>query len=86
MKYFSASSLRLLALPALISAGPLVSRNTGLIPNDVFNTIQFFEQYAAAVYCSENFQGITGGKVRCKAGNCNDVERDDTQIIRKFFR
>jgi hypothetical protein len=86
MRLLPASSLGLLAFSGLISAGPVVPRNTDAIPNGIFNTIRFLEQYAAAAYCSENFRGDPRGPVRCKAGNCLDVERDDTQIVRKFDR
>jgi hypothetical protein len=85
MKSLAALSLMLLALPALISAGPLIARNADAIDPTTFNTIRFLEQYAAAAYCAENFQGTVGKPLRCRAGNCNDVQNDETQIIRPIF-
>jgi hypothetical protein len=85
MKSPSAFSLELLALPSLISAGLLVPRDTDAIPDITFNKTKFLERYVAAAYCSENFQGVYGLPLWCKASNCCDVEKDDTQIIRSFF-
>jgi hypothetical protein len=86
MKFSFALSLGLLALPTSISAGPLVPRNTDLIDDTTFNTIKFLEQYAAAAYCSENFQGTVGRPLSCKAGNCKDVQNDVTEIVNSFFK
>ena len=42
------------------------------------------EQYAAAAYCSVNYNGIPNMKVTCSSGNCPMVEADATDTLTEF--
>lgn len=42
------------------------------------------EQYAAAAYCSINYNGTPNTKVACSSGNCPMVEADTTDTIIEF--
>lgn len=42
------------------------------------------EQYAAAAYCSTNYNGIPNTKVTCSSGNCPMVEADTTDTMTEF--
>jgi hypothetical protein len=83
MKYPSLL-LRLLALPGLLSATPLLPRQAvGISPED-FTKVTLYEQFAAAAYCRTNFAGKIGDRLRCDAGNCPDVQSKNTSILRSF--
>lgn len=55
------------------------------VSQDVFNNIQFFEQFSAAAYCPGNNNVPNGGKkLTCPAGNCPLVEADDVTTVYEF--
>ncbi|KAL8830415.1 MAG: hypothetical protein Q9191_001444 [Dirinaria sp. TL-2023a] len=63
---------------------PLKPRNSTGIPRDVFDNIKRFSQFSAAAYCPENSDNKFrkgGEKLRCSAGNCPLVEKDDVRRI-----
>ncbi|KAL1850239.1 hypothetical protein Plec18167_007344 [Paecilomyces lecythidis] len=70
-----ALSIQVVARPA-----PLVGRD---VSSDLLDQFNLFEQYAAAAYCSENFNS-TGTKLSCSAGNCPLVEAADTETLDEF--
>lgn len=63
---------------------PLKPRNSTGIPQDVFDNIKRFSQFSAAAYCPENSDNKFhkgGEKLKCSAGNCPLVEKDDVRRI-----
>ncbi|MCJ1430232.1 hypothetical protein MMC29_008149, partial [Sticta canariensis] len=51
----------------------------------LFTNLQFFSQYAAAAYCSNNNNAPTGGpKLACSAGVCPLVEANDVTTVYEF--
>lgn len=53
------------------------------VSQEVFDDLNFYEQYAAAGYCEAN-NNSTGSKVTCESGNCPLVEADDTETLLEF--
>jgi len=78
----SSFAVILLALPSLISAVPATSGATLIKPTD-FETISYYEQFAAASYCLANVQGGNSDLV-CEKNNCPDVQQNKVRTTFKF--
>lgn len=65
-------------------ASPL-SLDTRAIDPGLFTNLEFFSQYAAAAYCSNNNNVPAGGpKLTCSAGNCPLVQANDVTTVYEF--
>ena len=53
------------------------------ISQSLYDQLSFFEQYAAAAYCSNN-NDSPNTKVTCSPGNCPEVEAADTDTLTEF--
>jgi hypothetical protein len=73
--------LPLLVLPTFGTANSIISKRE--IDEPTFGTIAYYGQYASASYCRTNFQGKEE-KVECSIKNCNDVEKANQTIVRRF--
>jgi hypothetical protein len=78
----SSFAVILLALPSLISAVPATTAATLIDPID-FDTISYYEQFAAASYCLTNVQGGNTDLI-CEKNNCPDVQRNKVRTTFKF--
>lgn len=53
--------------------------------SDVLQQLDFFAQYAAASYCTNNVDS-TGDELTCDAGNCPDVQQASTTTLYEFSK
>ena len=56
---------------------------TADISADALQQLNFFAEYSAASYCTNNINS-TGNKLTCSAGNCPMVEAATTKTIYEF--
>lgn len=76
---------RILAFTALVGLGAaaptqLTSRD---VSADVLDQFNLFAEYSAAAYCTSNINS-PGDKLTCRAGNCPEVEKADTETLNEF--
>ncbi|KAF2814910.1 alpha/beta-hydrolase [Mytilinidion resinicola] len=65
-------------------AAPLARITGRSVGTDVFSTFQLMEQYAAASYCSPNYDETPNTEVTCPAGNCPLVQAASTDTLVEF--
>jgi hypothetical protein len=77
----TASVLTLLALPLTGLANPVLTKR--VVDQPVFDTIEYYGQYASASYCTANFGGAST-KVACRVNNCQKVQDNNQTITQPF--
>ncbi|OCK83464.1 putative extracellular lipase [Lepidopterella palustris CBS 459.81] len=82
---FSISSILAIVLLGATGcyAAPITDEKRS-ISSDLFSTLNLMEQYAAASYCSTNYDTTVNTKVECPAGNCPLVQADTTDTLSEF--
>ena len=69
-------------VPVQILSLNMADRCLAISP-DMFQSLEFFSQYAGAAYCDNN-NGGPNIKIVCPAGNCKLVESADTVTLTDF--
>jgi hypothetical protein len=84
MLSFSSLFTTALLLASVSNAAPLVQEKRG-IEADQLNAFKLMEQYAAAAYCSSNYDS-PGDQIQCASKNCPQVEAADAATVIEYSR